>query len=576
VDESLPRPFGKYILLSRLPAGGMAEVFLALQRSSWAFEKFVVVKRILPAKSQDPAFIEMFLREARIAATLSHPNVVQTFDAGELDGRHFLVMEHVHGEDLRTILRTFKSKGGAAPPLEHALGVVLGVCSGLAYVHEKRDWGGAHLGIVHCDVSTRNVVVSFAGDVKIVDFGIATTDLDEVSEPDRREVRRQVKGKARYMSPEQAAGEALDARADIFSLGVILFELTTGQRCFPGAEKGAMPSPTHNTLSLRPSEVVPGYPPALEQIVMRSLSERRSDRYSSVRPMAADLEEFMGSEGITLSPGALGAWMHTLFEEKIAQDEAFLRGAGEIVAAMDAEQKRTSAEAQLGGLGSIAPQAMSVPQPRRWSLGGAALPVASAVAAIGAMFYLQHDMAARVAAAVRIARDQQVGSSQPAAAPEATGTLEIASKPEGCTIWVNGDERTETTPAKLERLALERELHVKLAKAGFEPYRTVVKLAADAPFKDLDVQMRKLPATVLLQVDRRVSFNLWVDGTLWKDHSKVEGLSPDEEHILGFISPGYASKSVRLTLQPGETRSLDVRLMRTSPAHPAGEEPPSP
>ena len=178
--ELVPRQFGRYTLLSRLPAGGMAELFLALQRSSSGFEKLVVVKRILPPKSQDRPFVEMFLREARIAATLSHPNVVQTFDAGDLEGTYFITMEHLEGEDLRTILSAVKRSGGNAPPLEHALYIVLGVCSGLAYIHEKRDLSGAELGIVHCDISTRNVVVGYAGDVKIVDFGIATTgDLDD-------------------------------------------------------------------------------------------------------------------------------------------------------------------------------------------------------------------------------------------------------------------------------------------------------------------------------------------------------------------------------------------------------------
>ena len=146
-EEGLPKRFGKYTLLRTLARGGMAELFLAIQKSVAGFEKLIVIKRILPSMNQDKAFIEMLLHEARIAATLSHPNIVQIFDVGSVDGLYFIAMEHVHGEDIRSIVRQMKKKGVGEFPLEHAIAITLGMCTGLAYAHDKRDLEGTALGI---------------------------------------------------------------------------------------------------------------------------------------------------------------------------------------------------------------------------------------------------------------------------------------------------------------------------------------------------------------------------------------------------------------------------------------------
>ena len=225
----MPARFGKYTLLRRLAKGGMAELFLAIQKSVAGFEKLLVIKRILPQMNQDRAFIDMLLHEARIAATLSHPNIIQIFDVGQVDGVYFIAMEHAHGEDLRSMVRQMKRKNVAEFPTEHALGIILGVCAGLSYAHERRELDGTELNIVHRDISPQNVIVTFTGDVKVVDFGIAKSSNAKPEEPSKSGM---LKGKVPYMSPEQARGEEVDARSDIFSTGVILYELTTGKRLF--------------------------------------------------------------------------------------------------------------------------------------------------------------------------------------------------------------------------------------------------------------------------------------------------------------------------------------------------------
>ena len=228
-EEELPRQLGKYTLLRALASGGMAKVYLAIQRAVAGFEKLVVIKRILPDLARDPAFVDMLLSEARTAATLNHPNIVQTFDVGEAEGTYYIAMEHINGEDIRSVVRAMKRANVTEFPVEHTLSIILGCCAGLAYAHEKKDLEGNPIHIVHRDISPQNVLITFTGDVKIVDFGIAKTADAAIGE---RTQAGQLKGKVPYMSPEQASGKEVDHRSDIFAVGIMLFELTTGRRLF--------------------------------------------------------------------------------------------------------------------------------------------------------------------------------------------------------------------------------------------------------------------------------------------------------------------------------------------------------
>lgn len=518
------------------------------------FEKLIVIKRILPSKSQNATFVDMFLREARIAAPLSHPSIVQTFDAGELEGTYFIAMEYVEGEDLRAILRSVQDDGKDALPIEHALHVALGACSGLAYIHEKRDLYGAELGTVHGDISARNLIVSFTGDVKIVDFGIATGVLDRATEPQQRPPkRRQITGKTRYMSPEQAAGQPLDARTDVFSFGVVLFELTTGQRLLKAGSDIAHLRTMHASEYARPSDVAPDYPPALERIVVRALKKDRAHRYPSARAMQADLEEFIRCERIAVSQVGTIEWMRALFSEKRASQNVRIPMMRDRAAAM---------------IESVPPHATSVGSPPKWRLGKVAVfavPFAGMLGMATAAFHMHHATSLRVAEAPKAYREEQaLRLGSPPAPPNDGGRLEVVTKPQGCTIWIDGVERPEKSPTTLDQLALERDVHIKFVKEGFEPYRVNVKLTRDAPFNVIEAQMQKLSAAIVLLADPHVSFNLWLDGRLRKDHSKIDGLSPDEEHVLGFYSGGFLPRTVRVILQPGETKELEVNLVKAS------------
>ncbi|MDA0713503.1 MAG: serine/threonine-protein kinase, partial [bacterium] len=226
LNMNLPYVAGKYALLRKIASGGMAEVFLAKHIGLDGFEKLVVLKRILPHLASQREYVSMFLDEAKTAADLRHSNVVNTFEFGEDKGVYFMVMEFLHGQDLRSIYRkALQTK--MEIPLKHSLGIIIDACCGLYYAHSKKDMNGQNLAIVHRDISPQNIVVTYEGETKIVDFGIAKAAHQNVET-----ASGVLKGKYSYMSPEQALGHGADHRTDIFALGIVLYEMTTWRRLF--------------------------------------------------------------------------------------------------------------------------------------------------------------------------------------------------------------------------------------------------------------------------------------------------------------------------------------------------------
>jgi serine/threonine protein kinase len=298
---------GRYDLVRRLGSGGMAEVHLARAGGLEGFEKLVVLKRILPHLSADPHFIKMFLAEARLAAILDHPNVVQVFDLGYDEGDYYFTMEFVYGENLQGILRQARRQRQRLP-FEVAIGIGIGAATGLHYAHERVGWDGQPLGIVHRDVSPTNVMVTYEGCVKVADFGIAkVTSRTDVTRAGMR------KGKVPYMSPEQCRAEKLDRRCDVFSLGIVLYECSTGTRLFDGDnEFGVMNRIVNGDIKL-PTGVRSGYPRELERIVMKALSVDKNRRYQNSLELRHDLERFARDRKMDVGDAALGRFMHQMF-----------------------------------------------------------------------------------------------------------------------------------------------------------------------------------------------------------------------------------------------------------------------
>ena len=313
---------GKFDLIRQIAVGGMAELYLARTMGIEGFEKLVVVKRILPQYVDNPSFVNMFLNEARLSATLHHPNITQVYDIGVEEGDYFFSMEYVHGEDLGR-LNVTALENGVPISLDCALTLVAGLCAGLHYAHEKAGPDGKPLNVVHRDVSPSNVLVSYDGAVKLVDFGIARAG----SAPAK--TMGGLKGKISYMSPEQCKGKVtLDRRSDIFSIGTILYELTTGQLPFTDETEYGVLNQIVNNDAPPPSSIVPGYPPQLEAILMKALARDPDQRHATALELQGQVEDFAHENRLRVSPLVLARLMSTLFPARLEEwDHARAQGA---------------------------------------------------------------------------------------------------------------------------------------------------------------------------------------------------------------------------------------------------------
>ena len=306
---TFPSKLGRYQIVKHLANGGMAQVLLARATGIEGFERHVVVKRIHQDRAEDPAFVKMLLDEARLAAQLHHNNIVQVHDIGKEKGEYFFAMEYVHGEDLRKLLMKVNKKKEKVP-FEHVVTIVTTAALALHHAHEHRGPDRKPLGLVHRDVSPANIIVGYDGNVKVVDFGIAKAALRAKGEDTKA---GSLKGKVSYMAPEQCAGQTVDRRSDVYSLGIVLFELSTVRRLFKGNNDFLTMSAIVQGNIPTPSSYRPDLPPELEAIILKALALDPAQRYQSADEMREALEVFAAAKGLRTSTGALAGYMKQLF-----------------------------------------------------------------------------------------------------------------------------------------------------------------------------------------------------------------------------------------------------------------------
>lgn len=303
---------GSYTIVRKLARGGMAELFLARSVGPEGFEKLVVIKKILPRYAEHPRFVQLFLDEAKLAASFDHPNIVQVYDMGRVDGHYFFAMEYVHGQDLRGILRR-SDRTHQLTPIEYVVQISRALASALHHAHERRRPDGTLRDIVHRDVSPSNVLVSYDGAIKLADFGVAKATTST-----QRTRTGTLKGKVGYMSPEQARGLTIDRRSDIFSLGVVMYELVAVRRLFKTDNDLA----TIQSIINNPPPPLMRHrsdcPPELEQIINKALEKEPATRFQTAQEVQQALEELAREHKLNQSPIALSRYVSGLFEAEIA------------------------------------------------------------------------------------------------------------------------------------------------------------------------------------------------------------------------------------------------------------------
>lgn len=309
-----PTLFGKYLLLERVNVGGMAEVFIAKAFGVEGFERILAIKKILPTMAEDEEFITMFIDEARISVQLNHANIVHIHELGKHDDAYFIAMEYVAGRDLRTMLERYRRRKEMMPTAQ-AVYVASKICEGLDYAHRKKDARGQELHIIHRDVSPQNILCAYEGEVKIIDFGIA-----KAANRSQKTQAGILKGKFGYMSPEQVRGLPIDRRSDIFAVGVILYEMLTGEKLFVGESDFSTLEKVRNAEVPAPRQFNPNIPAGLEKVVLKALAREADERYQWCSELQEDLNRFLLAGDTLYSAKQLGLFMKEAFAEDLKRE----------------------------------------------------------------------------------------------------------------------------------------------------------------------------------------------------------------------------------------------------------------
>jgi eukaryotic-like serine/threonine-protein kinase len=310
-----PIPFGKYLLLDRINIGGMAEVWRGKTFGAGGFERLVAIKRILPNIAEDEEFISMFIDEAKISVQLAHANIAQIYELGHISNSYFIAMEYIPGKDMRAIFDRCRKKGEPAPiPL--VAYCVAKMCEGLDYAHRKKDQMGRDLNIVHRDISPQNILISFEGEVKVIDFGIA-----KAAGKATKTQAGILKGKFGYMSPEQIRGLPLDRRSDVFAIGVCLYEMLTGERLFVGESDFSVLEKVRKAEVAPPSTYNRKIPEQLEKIVLRALAKDVDERYQYASELGDDLQRFLITSDTIFGRKDLMQYMKSTFAEDVEREK---------------------------------------------------------------------------------------------------------------------------------------------------------------------------------------------------------------------------------------------------------------
>ena len=500
--------FGKYKLVATISAGGMAELFLAVQAGMEGFTKVVALKRILPEMANSPESLNMFLDEARLVARLDHPNIVRIYDLGEVSGQYFICMEYLAGEDLARALRLAKVHD-VLIDVNLVAFIIQQAAEGLHYAHESTDDQGRPLNLVHRDITPSNIIVTFLGQLKIVDFGIAKASINQ----DKTQVGT-LKGKIAYLSPEQIKHEPVDRRCDVFQLGIVMWEMLTGKKLFLRDTEVATLQAVHKTHVPLVRHLRPEVPAELEAIVTKALSADPKDRFQTAGEFADALDEYFRSQSTRPTARSLASWLETLFGSNRANaKKSIAKGANlessitEVMKPLPSIStlKRESTEIDAHFEIMTDPEARRAQARKRnslyWKLG------IGFIGAFAVLFAVNH-------------HSPWTGNALKLRAAPLTGSLFVESLPAGAFIFLGDEPTGRSTPATLEGLIPSKAVQLRIEKMGYLPTRDSVAIQAGKRLEKSFVLEPRMGKVKLVSVKEGVDIS--VDGN---SHLAAESLS---------------------------------------------------
>lgn len=564
-----PKPFGKYFLTERIAIGGMAEIYKAKTFGVDGFEKLLAIKKILPHYSADKEFISMLTDEAKLVVRLSHTNIVQIYDLGKVGDDYYISMEFIDGVNMREVINRGKALKDKMP-LPVCLYIISEICKGLDYAHSKRDDQGEELNIVHRDVSPQNILISFEGESKIVDFGIAKAAMN-ISHT----TAGILKGKVTYMSPEQTLGKQVDGRTDIFSAGLLLYELVTGERLFTGESQIEVLNKIRST-HITEKSLAGKIPDDIRSLLAKALTYNPKDRYETAGDFQIALTKMLYSQYSDFSPKQLAILIKKWFEAELkvrrkqatqespsidtqtksmmasAQDQKSIVAARESKKEMDKLLQDTTKPEDKITASYFRDQSQTKPErvirkksPRinfftknRLSIGIAAL----IVVAFGVGLYKQ-----------LIKPPEEVFVEK--------GQVEITSTPQGADIFVDGEKSGKKTPTNLTGLKIKRDYFIRLQKEGFEPFEKKVFIPTEEPVA-LAATLKAIPYGSLSVKSKPSGAKILVDGneTGKTTPANFDKLKIGDSYNIKLIKEGYIPFEKSITIADSKPISLETSL----------------
>jgi serine/threonine protein kinase len=536
------RMLGKYQLIAEIARGGMGVVYLAMVQGPGGFNKLVVVKELKPELVEEPAFLTMFLDEARLAARLNHPNIVQTNEVGNDGDRYFMAMDYLDGRGLDQVRRRTKIAGfGLSVSMQ--IRVICDMLAGLEYAHNLTDFDGSPLQIVHRDVSPQNVFITFDGQVKLLDFGIA-----KASDSMHETHAGVVKGKVSYMSPEQGRGHKVDARADVFSAGVLLWEALTGKRMREGKNDQEKLWALVSADVPRASSVRSSVPPELDRICAQAMAWDRDERYASAGAMQHDLERYLTATGTNVSAREVGGCVTELFREDRANTNGVIEAHVARARGGTVREKLPIIDvASRLGIGSPTPSnERNATHPPTEIGQSTSLDVPSAkLASTPSMMASEPGRLSRTASARGM-----ILPGIAIAAVVAVVVFLIARPSQEASLGAHGDSRAQLAPTAAPAT-------VPAATAPMVPPMPTTRPPESPPVvvakpSVIEIEIRVSPETARVSID---GIDLG-GGSFVRQYAKDESI-----HRIRVVAPGYVTKSLTVPFTANVT--LDLSLERT-------------